>query len=252
MRKLMTLIGAATLLVGMIAAPAVADHDDPILHQLEEAISEAQDLVDDLTVLVGELETELIAAEAALMLAREDYEAQVIVVAGLQAEYDAAEAALSAAEDMLADLEAQYAACNPATSGPNNGNQCRGQLNGPIADAEAQVEADQEAYDAALEALEVATEELATLGGIVETKQTAVDDLEDDIAAKKAELETAEEDLAAAVLARDEYLASLESPPRHEGCNGVEQAVAQVTSKGNGKGKAAVVLTAKAVDWNCN
>jgi hypothetical protein len=38
---------------------------------------------------------------------------------------------------------------------------------------------------------------------------------------------------------------------RHQGCNGIEIAVKQVNTKGNGKGKAAEVLNAKVDVRNC-
>jgi hypothetical protein len=81
----------------------------------------------------------------------------------------------------------------------------------------------------------------------------AVMQFEASIAAKRLELEAAEIAAAEAHAAVETYV-----PPtapvvveRHPGCNGIENAVAQVTTKGNGKGKAAEVLTAKAADWNC-
>jgi chromosome segregation ATPase len=254
MRRIITVVSAVALTLGLLTGVAAAS-DDPVLEQLEQDIEDAQALVNELTTLVAGLEADLIVAETELQQAKDDYNEQELVVDGLQTEHDLAEAALNTAIAHRNALQAQYDACNPATSGQNNGNGCRNDLltpggQGPLADARADVVAAQAEFDEALAELNEAKKELGQLGDIVDDKKETVDGLMEDIAEAKSDLESAKDDLDAAVRARDEYLAA-QTPIRQQGCNGIENAVVQVTTKGNGKGKAAEVLAKKADDWNC-
>jgi chromosome segregation ATPase len=250
MRKLVTLISAMALLVGMVIVPAAAA-DDPVLAELERAIQDAQEVIDDLNDLIDELDADILEAKAALLAATAAYDAQVLVVAYLENERDDAYTALQEAVAVRDDLQEQYDACASGSSG----NGCRNSINnGPngLAAAKAEVDDKQVDYDSALAAFNAGVTRLEELDGAKGEAQETLDGLEVALLKAESELILAEQAYADAVATRDAYLASLENE-RHEGCNGIEKAVEQVSKgKSNGKGKAAEVLEAKAQEWNCD
>jgi chromosome segregation ATPase len=253
MRKLITLISAMALLVGMLALPAAADHNDEHA-ALEQAVVDAQAEVDRLIDLVAELEGDLKDAEEMLADAEEALDDAQDEVDRLQQELDEANDDLSHAIEHLAELEAaRNLLLNP-------GGQCKGEGTQEGAECIRLTREIAETNDA-IEGLE---EDIDELEGQLQTAEQVRDDASDNVDDAQAEVERiqgllreanvalvdAQQELEDAKAALDAY----EDPAvedEHPGCKGVKNAQEQVVKNGRGNGKAAETLADVAAKFEC-
>jgi chromosome segregation ATPase len=247
MRKLVTLISAMALLVGLVAVPAVADDT---LAELEQAVADAEAEVAFWEDEVDRLEGALLLAKQVLAAAEEDRDAAQAAVDAAQDDVDDAQAELDAAVLVRDQIQAQYEGCSSLETSALMA-QCRAALVASLNNANDAVDDAQTELEAAQDVLDEATEELADAQTAVEAAQDDVDALEDELQDALDSLEAAEQALADAEAALEDYLAQQE---RHPGCNGIEVAHAEVSVKTAGKGnsKAAATLTNLARGFNCD
>jgi peptidoglycan hydrolase CwlO-like protein len=208
MKKAITTLAAMLLALSMMAMPAMAD--EPTLADLEAALAAAE-----AEVII--LEAEVAALKAEIKATEDEIEVQEGVVDDLKGELKMAQDNLVAATSARDELQAAYDKCNPATSGPVNGNQCRGQLNGPIADADAQIVTQTGLVADAQKAVDDAEKELGKLQGELSTLNT-------ELALTEAELAAAKQ----AVIDAQKAIDDLEAAKVHPGCTGINNAKVNV------------------------
>jgi chromosome segregation ATPase len=256
MRRFVTLISAMALMVGMLALPAAADHNDEHT-ALQEAVEAAQAEVDRLEQEIADLEGELDDAEQFLedaVIARDAAHAEVARIEGeiadAAAELEEAEAALLIIQQQL---DAYRTSQTLTDDGCNNRNQDRLACVEALADEAAKL-AEIDGLATEIEGLET---DLATARDDLADREQDVTDAAAEVGRLEAELAEAErlKALADAELARaqaelDAYVDPVVED-EHPGCKGVKNAQEQVGKNGKGNGKAAQTLAEVAAKFEC-
>jgi chromosome segregation ATPase len=253
MRRIITLISAVALTLGLFTGAAAADVD-PELAALQAALDAAQAEVDRLESVVGGLESDLLQADQDLANAEEARDDQLELIETLEQEVADAAAALEVAEDDRDRIQGVI----DATANPDG--ECFGNPASERRIACVAAKADMAAAEAEVERLagelQAAEIELGDAEEELEILEAAVVTAANEVTRIEGELETAREDLSEAAEIRDDAKAALEAyvPPAedaHPGCKGVKNAQQQVVKNGNGKGKAAEALATVAAKFDC-
>jgi hypothetical protein len=254
MRRLITLLSAMALMVGMLAIPATADVVDPELAELEAAVTEAQAEVDRWEGIVGTLEARLERAEDRLADAIDARDDLRIEVADLREEVALARQALLNAQVELDGLLVALASFEASGHYNTDNGDCNNRHGSGKAACEAARDAvlagelkvgelEKELQQAEVD-LASAERDLRVSEAEVILRRAHVASLRALLAAADYKLSQAEAELEAAEAARDAYEPAPGVEPAHPGCKGLENAKEQVAKNGNGKGKAAQVLDA--------